>query len=116
MIDSGLVADWDDPRLFTLTALRRRGFPPQAINNFCAKVGITGNFCTTDAALLEHCVRDELNKTAPRRLVVIDPIEINIVNFDKLNLPKCVNVANHPANDAMGKRSVKISKRLFIGI
>ena len=47
LIDSGLVADWDDPRLFTLTALRRRGFPPQAINNFCAKVGITGNFCTT---------------------------------------------------------------------
>ena len=115
MIDSGLVADWDDPRLFTLTALRRRGFPPQAINNFCAKVGITGNFCTTDAALLEHCVRDELNKTAPRRLVVMDPLEINIINFNKLNLSKSVTVPNHPANESMGNRNVNISNRLYIG-
>jgi glutaminyl-tRNA synthetase len=114
LIDSGLVADWDDPRLFTLTALRRRGFPPQAINNFCAKVGITGNFCTTDAALLEHCVRDELNKTAPRRLVVMDPLEINIINFNKLNLSKSVTVPNHPANESMGNRNVNISNRLYI--
>jgi len=108
------VSDWDDPRLFTLTALRRRGFPPQAINNFCAKVGITGNYCTTEPALLEHCVRDELNKSAPRRLVVIDPIELNILNFKKLNLKSQVEVANHPANEAMGKRSVGFSEKLFI--
>jgi glutaminyl-tRNA synthetase len=114
LIDSGLVADWDDPRLFTLTALRRRGFPPQAINNFCAKVGITGNFCTTDAALLEHCVRDELNKTAPRRLAVIDPLEINIVNFKNLNLPSKVPVANHPSDESFGKRDVAMSNKLFI--
>ena len=115
LIDSGLVADWDDPRLFTLTALRRRGFPPQAINNFCARVGITGNFCTTEPALLEHCVRDELNKTAPRRLAVLDPLEINIVNFKQLNLPDTVTVANHPTNPDMGTRSVPLSQNLFIG-
>ena len=79
------------------------------------KVGITGNYCTTEPALLEHCVRDELNKSAPRRLVVIDPIELNILNFKKLNLKSQVEVANHPANEAMGKRSVGFSEKLFIG-
>ena len=79
------------------------------------KVGITGNYCTTEPALLEHCVRDELNKSAPRRLVVIDPIELNILNFKKLNLKSKVEVANHPANEAMGKRSVGFSEKLFIG-
>jgi len=114
LIDSGLVGDWDDPRLFTLTALRRRGFPPQAINNFCAKVGITGNYCTTEPALLEHCVRDELNRTAPRRLAVLEPLELNIVNFNTLGLKSVVQVANHPMDASMGKREVAFSAKLFI--
>lgn len=114
LIDTGLVMDWDDPRLFTLTALRRRGFPPQAINNFCGRVGITGNDATTEPGLLEHCVRDELNKTAPRRLAVLDPVQIKIVNFKELNIPKTVSVANHPMNKEMGVRNVAISDTLFI--
>ena len=68
-----------------------------------------------DAALLEHCVRDELNKTAPRRLAVIDPLEINIVNFKNLNLPSKVSVANHPSDESFGKRYVAMSSKLFIG-
>ena len=68
-----------------------------------------------DAALLEHCVRDELNKTAPRRLAVIDPLEINIVNFKNLNLPSKVPVANHPSDESFGKRDVAMSSKLFIG-
>ena len=68
-----------------------------------------------DAALLEHCVRDELNKTAPRRLAVIDPLEINIVNFKNLNLPSKVSVTNHPSDESFGKRDVAMSSKLFIG-
>ena len=72
-------------------------------------------FYFIDAALLEHCVRDELNKTAPRRLAVIDPLEINIVNFKNLNLPSKVPVANHPSDESFGKRDVAMSSKLFIG-
>ncbi|CAN7948497.1 unnamed protein product, partial [Ixodes pacificus] len=66
LIEEGVVRDWDDPRLFTLTALRRRGFPPEAINNFCAKLGLTGSLSSVDPQMLEACVRDVLNTTAPR--------------------------------------------------
>lgn len=114
LIDTGLVTDWDDPRLFTLTALRRRGFPPQAINTFCGRVGITGNDCTTEPALLEHCVRDELNRTAMRRLAVLDPLMIKITNFKTLNLPKTTSVQNHPTNASLGARTVTISDTMYI--
>ena len=73
------------------------------------------HFGFSDAALLEHCVRDELNKTAPRRLAVIDPLEINIVNFKNLNLPSKVPVANHPSDESFGKRDVAMSNKIFIG-
>lgn len=66
LIDVGLVKDWDDPRLFTLTALKRRGFPPEAVNNFCAQLGVTGAQSTVDPSMLEAFVRDYLNNTAPR--------------------------------------------------
>lgn len=61
-----MVSDWDDPRLFTLTALRRRGIPPEAINNFCAQLGVTGAQSTVDPSMLDAFVRDHLNNTAPR--------------------------------------------------
>ncbi len=64
------ISDWDDPRLFTLTALRRRGFPKEAINNFCAQMGLTGSLVVVDPHMLEACVRDVLNVTAPRYILV----------------------------------------------
>ncbi|KAL1440968.1 hypothetical protein MTO96_009014 [Rhipicephalus appendiculatus] len=75
LIQQGIVRDWDDPRLYTLTALRRRGFPPDAINNFCAKLGLTGSLSAVDPQLLEACVRDSLNLTAPRVMCVVEPIK-----------------------------------------
>ena len=66
LIQEGICFDWDDPRLYTLSALRRRGYPPEAINMFCAKVGVTMAQTTTDISLLESCVRTVLNLTAPR--------------------------------------------------
>ncbi|KAG5318412.1 SYQ ligase, partial [Pseudoatta argentina] len=81
LIQEGIVSDWDDPRLFTLTALRRRGFPPEAINNFCAQMGLTGAQATVDPTALEAAVRDVLNLTTPRHMVVLEPIKLTIKNF-----------------------------------
>jgi glutaminyl-tRNA synthetase len=81
LITEKIVNDWDDPRLFTLTALRRRGFPAEAINNFCARIGVTGAQGSVDPAMLEAVVRDFLNAAAPRRLVVLEPLKVTISNF-----------------------------------
>uniref|UniRef100_A0A669CDC8 glutamine--tRNA ligase n=1 Tax=Oreochromis niloticus TaxID=8128 RepID=A0A669CDC8_ORENI len=81
LVETGVVRDWDDPRLFTLTALRRRGFPPEAINNFCARVGVTVSQTTTEPHLLEACVRDVLNETAPRAMAVLEPLKVTITNL-----------------------------------
>lgn len=92
LITEKVVSNWDDPRLFTLTALRRRGFPSEAINNFCARMGVTGAIAAVDPMMLEASVRDVLNITAARRLVVLEPLKITITNFIsdkpiKLNVP-----------------------------
>ncbi len=81
LITGNICADWDDPRLFTLTALRRRGFPAEAINNFCAKMGVTGAKMVVDPVMLEAVVRGHLNLSAPRTMVVLEPLEVNITNF-----------------------------------
>uniref|UniRef100_A0A8C9TB28 glutamine--tRNA ligase n=1 Tax=Scleropages formosus TaxID=113540 RepID=A0A8C9TB28_SCLFO len=81
LVEMGAVRDWDDPRLFTLTALRRRGFPPEAINNFCARVGVTVAQTTIEPHLLEACVRDVLNDTAPRAMAVLEPLKVTITNL-----------------------------------
>jgi len=92
LVAAGAVRDWDDPRLFTLTALRRRGFPPEAINNFCARVGVTVAQTTMEPHLLEACVRDVLNDTAPRAMAVLEPLQVIITNFPatKVGVPLCV--------------------------
>uniref|UniRef100_A0A665SZ05 glutamine--tRNA ligase n=1 Tax=Echeneis naucrates TaxID=173247 RepID=A0A665SZ05_ECHNA len=81
LVETGVVRDWDDPRLFTLTALRRRGFPPEAINNFCARVGVTVSQTTTEPHLLESCVREVLNDAAPRAMAVLEPLKVTITNL-----------------------------------
>lgn len=95
LITERIVNDWDDPRLFTLTALRRRGFPSEAINNFCARMGVTGSQISIDPSMLEAVVRDYLNTTAPRRLVVLEPLKVTISNFisDK---PLVLNIPDFP--------------------
>ncbi|XP_011307954.1 probable glutamine--tRNA ligase isoform X2 [Fopius arisanus] len=83
LITEGIVSDWDDPRLFTLTALRRRGFPPEAINNFCAQMGVTGAQAVVDPMVVEAAVRDVLNVKASRHMVVLDPLKVTIENFQR---------------------------------
>uniref|UniRef100_A0A4W6EQX0 Glutamine--tRNA ligase n=1 Tax=Lates calcarifer TaxID=8187 RepID=A0A4W6EQX0_LATCA len=110
LVETGVVRDWDDPRLFTLTALRRRGFPPEAINNFCARVGVTVSQTTTEPHLLESCVRDVLNDTAPRAMAVLEPLKVTITNLpeDSQVLP------DFPANEAKGSHMVPFTCTIFI--
>ncbi|XP_012883513.1 PREDICTED: glutamine--tRNA ligase [Dipodomys ordii] len=105
--------DWDDPRLFTLTALRRRGFPPEAINNFCARVGVTVAQTTMEPHLLEACVRDVLNDTAPRAMAVLESLKVVITNFPAVK-PLTVQVPNFPADETKGFHQVPFASTVFI--
>ncbi|KAL6119142.1 qars1 [Pungitius sinensis] len=113
LVESGVVRDWDDPRLFTLTALRRRGFPAEAINNFCARVGVTVSQTTTEPHLLEACVRDVLNDTAPRAMAVLEPLKVTVTNLPE-HSQSDVRVPNFPANEAMGSHTVPFARTIFI--
>lgn len=113
LIDCGIVKDWDDPRLFTLTALRRRGFPPEAINNFCAQLGVTGAQSTVDPSMLEAYVRDYLNHIAPRQMVVIEPLKITIENFGH-HQPLQIEVPKFPNNPELGYRTAVLDRVIYI--
>ncbi|XP_077369978.1 glutamine--tRNA ligase [Festucalex cinctus] len=113
LVENVAVRDWDDPRLFTLTALRRRGFPPEAINNFCARVGVTVSQTTTEPHLLEACVRDVLNETAPRAMAVLEPLKVTIVNLPEGSKSE-VQVPDFPANEAKGSHTVPFKSTIFI--
>uniref|UniRef100_A0A3Q2FTC3 Glutamine--tRNA ligase n=1 Tax=Cyprinodon variegatus TaxID=28743 RepID=A0A3Q2FTC3_CYPVA len=113
LVENGVVRDWDDPRLFTLTALRRRGFPPEAINNFCARVGVTVSQTTTEPHLLESCVRDVLNDSAPRAMAVLEPLKVTITNLPQ-DKKVDVRVPNFPANEAKGSHTVPFTNTIFI--
>ena len=113
LITAGIVRDWDDPRLFTLTALRRRGFPPEAINDFCAKVGVTGNLVILEPPMLESCVRTHLNNNAPRVMGTLDPLEVEITNFPH-SQPIEITVPNFPSDESRGTRMVTLSSSILI--
>lgn len=106
------VNGWDDPRLPTLCGLRRRGVPPAAIREFCERIGVTKYDSLTDVALLEHCIRDDLNKTAPRAMAVLDPVRLVFDNPDEL--PATIQAANNPENPAAGAREIPFEPELFI--
>jgi glutaminyl-tRNA synthetase len=113
LVEGGQVTGWDDPRMPTLRGMRRRGYPAAAIRNFCAKVGVTKVPSTSDVALLEHAVREELNRVAPRRMAVLDPIEIEISNWQGAPT-QWVDAINNPEDASAGSRSVPFSQRLYI--
>ncbi|XP_059178645.1 glutamine--tRNA ligase-like [Physella acuta] len=113
LITENIVRDWDDPRLFTLTALRRRGFPPEAINYFCAQVGVTMAQTCIDPSNLESCVRDFLNVTAKRAMAVLHPLKVVISNLPS-DFPKQISVPDFPSNEARGSHSLGFSCVLFI--
>ncbi|VUZ39006.1 unnamed protein product [Hymenolepis diminuta] len=117
LVSAGIVADWDDPRLFTLTALRRRGFPPEAINRFCELIGVTMSQTVLDPSALEACVRDHLNKHAPRRMCVEDPVKVIIENWKELYGDKEfveLTVPDFPADENSTTRTVVLAEELYI--
>lgn len=113
LIDGGFVSGWDDPRMPTISGMRRRGFTPEAIRNFCAKIGVAKNENLVDAGLLEHCVRDDLNERAPRAMAVLQPLKLVIDNYPEGKTEE-IECANHPQSPDMGKRMVPFSKVLYI--
>lgn len=113
LVQEGHVSGWDDPRLPTISGLRRRGYPASAIRDFCKRIGITKFNGTTDVALLEFEVRDALNHDAQRRMAVLDPVKVVLENWDAEPLAQVV-VANHPQRPEFGEREVPISGEVFI--
>uniref|UniRef100_A0A1A9WRW2 Probable glutamine--tRNA ligase n=1 Tax=Glossina brevipalpis TaxID=37001 RepID=A0A1A9WRW2_9MUSC len=113
LIDEHIVEDWNDPRLFTLTALKRRGFPPEAINNFCAQMGVTGAQISVDPTMLEASVRDVLNVTAPRRLVVLNPLKITLSNFPYDSKQEII-VPDFPQNVELGSHRMILDQVIYI--
>jgi glutaminyl-tRNA synthetase len=97
----------------TLSGMRRRGYPPAAIRNFCRTVGITKTPSTSDIALLEHAVRQELNRTADRRMAVMEPLEVELTNWPENEVLDLEGI-NNPEDDTAGTRQIPFSKRLFI--
>ena len=113
LVQQGHVSGWNDPRLPTLSGLRRRGYPAPAIRDFCKRIGLTKFNSTTDVALLEFEVRDFLNQSSPRRMAVLNPLKVVLDNWSAEPLAQ-VPLANHPQNPAAGDRQVAISDELWI--
>jgi glutaminyl-tRNA synthetase len=113
LVEEDYVNGWDDPRMPTLRAMRRRGYTPAAILEFNRRVGVAKNYSVTDVALLEACVRDDLNKHSPRRMAVINPLKLVIDNYPD-DLVEEMNAVNNPEDPKAGTRKVPFSKALYI--
>lgn len=113
LVNEGIVDGWDDPRMVTLSGMRRRGYPAAAIRDFCDKIGVSKAYSVVDMGLLEACVRDALNSTAPRAMAVLDPIELIVENYPDGQIED-IEIPVHPDHPEMGTRTVKFSKHLFI--
>lgn len=113
LVEKGYVSGWDDPRLPTIAGLRRRGYTPEAIRNFCDRIGVAKNDSLVDIGLLEHCVREDLNERAPRAMAVLRPLKLIIDNYPE-NQVEEIDCPNHPQKLEMGTRKVPFSKILYI--
>ena len=113
LVESGAVEGWDDPRMPTLAGLRRRGFPPEAIREFCARVGVGKRVGAVEIEALEHCVREALDRSAPRRMAVLRPLKVVIENYPEGRVER-LEAANHPRDPGMGTREVPFGREIYI--
>jgi len=113
LVRDGCVAGWDDPRMPTLSGLRRRGYTPESIRDFCDRIGVAKRESVVDIALLEHCLREQLNKTAPRVMGVLRPLRVVIDNYPEGQVEQ-LDAINNPEDPNAGTRKVPFSKVLYI--
>jgi glutaminyl-tRNA synthetase len=113
LVESGKVRGWNDPRMPTLSGMRRRGYTPEAINDFIDRVGVAKNEALVDVSLLEYCVRQDLNQRSPRVMGVLNPLKVVIDNYPE-DIVEEMEAVNNPENPAMGSRKVPFSRVLYI--
>ena len=113
LVKEGRVRGWDDPRMPTLSGLRRRGYTPEAIREFCARIGVAKSDSTIDVALLEHCLRDDLNKRALRKMAVLRPLRVVVENYPEGQVEE-MEAVNNPEDPGAGARRVPFSRVLYI--
>lgn len=113
LVEEGRVSGWDDPRMPTLCGLRRRGYTPRSIRNFCERIGVAKAASVVEYGFLEHCLREDLNETAERVMAVLRPIRLTITNYPE-DKTETVTVENNPVDPAAGTREVPFSRNLWI--
>ena len=113
LVDGGYVDGWDDPRMPTISGMRRRGYTPSAIRNFCDRIGVAKSNSTVDMALLEYSVREDLNKSAPRVMAVLRPLKVVITNYPEGQVEE-LEAENNPEDPAMGLRKLPFSRVLYV--
>ncbi|MFL2609954.1 MAG: glutamine--tRNA ligase/YqeY domain fusion protein [Flavobacteriaceae bacterium] len=113
LVENNIVSGWDDPRMPTISGLRRRGYTPASIRSFIEKVGVAKRENLIDVSLLEFCIREDLNKTANRKMVVMDPVKLTISNYPE-GKTEFVTTENNPENEGSGTRELPFNKHLFI--
>jgi glutaminyl-tRNA synthetase len=113
LVDEAHVSGWDDPRMPTIAGIRRRGYTPSALREFCLRIGVTKMDNMVEMGMLEACIRDELNQSAPRRMAVLEPLKLVIENYPQ-DKTEILDAPNHPNDESMGTRSVPFTKEIFI--
>ena len=113
LVQEGMVDGWDDPRMPTISGLRRRGYTPESIRDFCERIGVAKSNSVVDLALLEHCLREDLNKRAPRVMAVLRPLKVIIENYP-LNQIEELEAVNNPEDPGMGTRKLPFSREIYI--
>jgi len=113
LVQEGVVSGWDDPRMPTISGLRRRGYTPESIREFCDRIGVSKKESTVDVALLEHCLREDLNKRALRVMAVLDPVKLVITNYPEDQV-EMMDAENNPEDADAGSRQIPFSRELYI--
>ena len=113
LVEEGLVDGWDDPRMPTISGLRRRGYTPEAIRDFCERIGVAKSNSTVDIAMLEHCIREDLNSKALRAMAVLRPLKVVITNYPEGQVEQ-LETENNPEQPQMGNRIIPFSREIYI--
>jgi glutaminyl-tRNA synthetase len=113
LVEKGIVTGWDDPRMPTISGYRRRGYTPEAIRTFCERIGVARADSTVDIGLMEHCLREDLNRRAPRVMAVLRPLKVTIVNYPEGRAEE-LDAVNNPEDPAAGRRKVPFGREIYI--